>query len=91
MCNEVAYSNATGLIYSNVEWVNSVDTLLHFPHPAKGTSPPGRFTGGRLVPRRANERSTSEPAALARLGCQAYHRHPGRTCLSPLLPQLAHS
>ena len=39
--------------------------------------------GGRLVPRRANERYTAEPATLARLGCQAYHRHPGRTTRRP--------
>ena len=42
MCHEVAYSKATGLIYSNVEWVNSVDTLTALPHPATGASPPGR-------------------------------------------------
>src|SRR5271165_390372 len=47
--------------------------------------------GGRLSPRRANERYTSEPATLARLVCQAYHRHPGRTicrprCLNSLTP-----
>ncbi len=47
--------------------------------------------GGRLAPRRANERYTAEPSALARLVCQAYHRCPGRTRLSPPLPQLAHS
>src|SRR5438105_4605392 len=35
--------------------------------------------GGRLAPRRAHERYTAEPAACARLVCQAYHRHPGRT------------
>jgi hypothetical protein len=39
--------------------------------------------GGRLAPRRANERYTSEPAVCARLVCQAYHRHPGCTRLSP--------
>jgi hypothetical protein len=47
--------------------------------------------GGRLVPRRATERYTAEPTTLARLGCQAYHRHPGRTtrrphCLNSLTP-----
>ena len=35
MCNEVAYSKATGLIYSNVEWVNSVDTLTALPPPCE--------------------------------------------------------
>jgi len=47
--------------------------------------------GGRLAPRRANERYTAEPSARARLVCQAYHRRPGRTRLSPPLPRLAHS
>ena len=47
--------------------------------------------GGRLAPRRANEGYTAEPAALARLVCQAYHRRPGRTRLSPPRPRLAHS
>src|SRR5260370_4657083 len=47
--------------------------------------------GGRLAPRRANEGYTAEPAALARLVCQAYHRRPGRTpcrpqCLDSLTP-----
>jgi hypothetical protein len=47
--------------------------------------------GGRLVPRRATERYTSEPPAHARLVCQAYHRYPGRTtrrphCLDSLTP-----
>ena len=47
--------------------------------------------GGRLAPRRANERYTAEPSALARLVCQAYHRHPGSTtcrphCLNSLTP-----
>src|SRR6266700_3188428 len=47
--------------------------------------------GGRLAPRRANERYTAEPAVCARLVCQAYHRHPGRTtcrppCLNSLTP-----
>ena len=35
MCNEVAYSKATGLIYYNVEWVNSVDTLAALPPPCE--------------------------------------------------------
>ena len=35
--------------------------------------------GERLAPRRANEGYTAEPSAHARLVCQAYHRHPGRT------------
>jgi hypothetical protein len=75
MCNGVAFEQATGQTYCNVEWVNAgailpqtrlartrvlsipgVDTLAALPHPAQGASPPGRFTGGRLVPRRANER-----------------------------------
>src|SRR5712692_7214799 len=47
--------------------------------------------GGRLAPRRANERYTAEPTTLARLVCQAYHRHPGCTtcrphCLNSLTP-----
>ncbi len=47
--------------------------------------------GGRLAPRRANERYTSEPTTLARPVCQAYHRCPGRTicrprCLNSLTP-----
>jgi hypothetical protein len=47
--------------------------------------------GGRLAPRRANEGYTAEPAALARLVCQAYHRRPGRTPCRPPKPRLAHS
>src|SRR6266705_2245885 len=39
--------------------------------------------GGRLAPRRANERYTAEPSTLARLVCQAYHRRPGRTTCRP--------
>ena len=73
--------------------IAGVDTLAaHFPHPAKGASPPGRAVAGRLVPRRANERYTSEPATLAHLGWQAYHRHPGSyapfapSCLNSLTP-----
>ncbi len=45
--------------------------------------------GGRLAPRRANERYTAEPTTLTRLVCQAYHRHPGRTtCRPPCLDSL---
>jgi len=47
--------------------------------------------GGRLLPRRANERYTAEPAACARPGCQAYHRRPGRATCRPPRPRLAHS
>ena len=91
MCNEVASSKATGLTYCNVEWVNSVDTLAARTPPCERRVSTWTLCGGRLAPRRANERYTSEPATLARLVCQASHRHPGRTHLSPLLPQLAHS
>jgi hypothetical protein len=35
--------------------------------------------GERLAPRRASEGYTAEPSTHARLVCQAYHRHPGRT------------
>jgi hypothetical protein len=41
------------------------------------------LSGGRLAPRRANEGYTAEPTTLARLVCQAYHRHPGRTTCRP--------
>src|SRR5260221_1597497 len=47
--------------------------------------------GGRLAPRRANEGYTAEPAALARLVCQAYHRRKGSYALPPPMPPLAHS
>src|SRR5438094_10066949 len=40
--------------------------------------------GGRLAPRRANEGYTAEPAACARLVCQAYHSCPGSTICRPL-------
>ena len=54
-----------------------------FPLPCERRVSTWTLYGGRLAPRRANERYTSEPATLARLICQAYHRHPGRTRLSP--------
>jgi hypothetical protein len=47
--------------------------------------------GERLAPRRAHERYTAEPAACARLVCQAYHRRPGRATGRPPVPRLAHS
>ena len=47
--------------------------------------------GVRLAPRRANEGYTAEPAACARLVCQAYHSCPGRTTCRPQMPRLAHS
>ena len=67
-------------------WVVSVpgiDTLAELPPSCDRRVSTWTLCGGRLVPRRANERYTSEPAKLAHLGWQAYHRHPGRTCLSP--------
>ena len=81
----------TRLTLARCSPLQALTRSLHFPHPAKGASPPGRSTGGRLVPRRANERYTSVRPTLAHLDWQAYHRHPGRTRLSPPLPQLAHS
>ena len=67
-------------------WVLSipgVDTLTARTPPCERRVSTWTLCGGRLLPRRANERYTSEPPTLARLVCQAYHRHPGRTRLSP--------
>jgi hypothetical protein len=51
--------------------------------PAQGASPPGRsVVDGSCRDERTRERPQSKPA-LARLGWQASHRHPGRTRLSP--------
>ena len=67
-------------------WVLSlpgVDTPAALSPPCARRVSTWTLCGGRLVPRRANERYTAEPTGYARLGCQAYHRHPGRTRLSP--------
>jgi len=68
---------------SMVLFIPGVDTLTARTPPCERRVSTWTLCGGRLAPRRANERYTSEPAMLARLVCQAYHRHPGRTRLSP--------
>src|SRR6266566_8679136 len=67
-------------------WVLSiagVATLAARTPPCERHVSTWTLCGGRLAPRRANERYTSEPPTLARLVCQAYHRHPGRTTRRP--------
>src|SRR5450759_4759671 len=51
-------------------------------HPAAGRTT-WTLCGGRLAPRRANERYTAEPPACARLVSPAYHRRPGSTTCRP--------
>jgi hypothetical protein len=81
--NDCAILPKTRLARTLVLSIPGVDTLAALPHPAQGGVSTWTLCGGRLVPRRANERYTAEPTRYARLGCQAYHRHPGRTRLAP--------
>jgi hypothetical protein len=60
------------------------------PPPAKGASPPGHTVVDGFC-RDERTRGIPQSHLRARLVCQAYHRHPGRTRLSPPLPRLAHS
>jgi len=92
MCNEVASSKATGQIYSNVEWVNSVDTLTPLPPPCErrvstwtlhGWTAGAETSEREIYLRACRARSSRLPSLpQAKRLVRAFR---------PLLPQLAHS
>ncbi|HEU5382450.1 MAG TPA: hypothetical protein VFV38_44125, partial [Ktedonobacteraceae bacterium] len=62
----------------------STRSIFSFPCPTqRQAASTWTRCGEKLVPRRANERYTTEPLGVARLGQPAYHSGPGRPTRRP--------